>query len=110
MADASDNPDPQYPLRGSVVRYDDPYGSAFPIDPEVVRIDGTFIVDWNTFHQVCAETFGFPSFYGMNMNAWIDCMSDFRTDSKMSNFLLQSGQVLQIELSNEMAAMVFVLL
>ncbi len=35
-----------------------------------VRIDTNRIVDWNSFHDVFAEAFGFPDFYGRNMNAW----------------------------------------
>jgi hypothetical protein len=42
----------------------------------IVRIDATRIRDFNTFHAVFAEALGFPDFYGRNMNAWIDCMSD----------------------------------
>jgi hypothetical protein len=41
----------------------------------LVRINARRIVDWDTFHNVFAEAFGFPDFYGRNMNAWIDCMS-----------------------------------
>lgn len=41
-----------------------------------VRIDGASIRDWDTFHDAFQKAFGFPSFYGRNMNAWIDCMSD----------------------------------
>jgi hypothetical protein len=41
----------------------------------MVRIDADRIVDWASFHEVFAEAFGFPSFYGKNMNAWIDCLS-----------------------------------
>jgi RNAse (barnase) inhibitor barstar len=41
----------------------------------LVRVDANLITDWNTFHDVFAQTFGFPGFYGRNMNAWIDCMS-----------------------------------
>jgi hypothetical protein len=41
----------------------------------IVQIDARRITDWNTFHDVFAEAFGFPDFYGRNMNAWIDCMS-----------------------------------
>jgi hypothetical protein len=41
----------------------------------VVMLDTRRILDWNTFHDVFAEAFGFPDFYGRNMNAWIDCMS-----------------------------------
>ena len=41
----------------------------------IVRIDGKSIIDWDSFHNVFAEAFGFPDFYGRNMNAWIDCMT-----------------------------------
>jgi hypothetical protein len=42
---------------------------------QLVRLDTRRIADWDSFHNVFAETFGFPSFYGRNMNAWIDCMT-----------------------------------
>jgi RNAse (barnase) inhibitor barstar len=41
----------------------------------LVRIDGTQLCDWDSFHTVFATTFGFPGFYGRNMDAWIDCMT-----------------------------------
>ena len=41
----------------------------------VVRMDCDRITDWESFHSLFAEVFGFPDFYGRNMNAWIDCMS-----------------------------------
>jgi RNAse (barnase) inhibitor barstar len=41
----------------------------------LVKLDTSRIKDWDTFHDVFAETFGFPDFYGRNMNAWIDCMT-----------------------------------
>jgi len=40
-----------------------------------VTIDCSRIVDKASFHAVFAEAFGFPSSYGNNMDAWIDCMS-----------------------------------
>ena len=40
-----------------------------------VQIDGSAISDWNSFHDIFAAAFGFPAFYGRNMNAWIDCMT-----------------------------------
>ncbi len=42
----------------------------------IVEIDCRRITTWDTFHDVFAEAFGFPSFYGRNMDAWADCMSD----------------------------------
>jgi hypothetical protein len=44
------------------------------------------------------KTFGFPSFYGRNLNAWIDCMSDLRDDTGMTTILLAPREVLKIEL------------
>jgi Barstar (barnase inhibitor) len=41
----------------------------------VVRLDCNRITDWESFHIVFADVFGFPAYYGRNMNAWIDCMS-----------------------------------
>lgn len=41
----------------------------------LVRVDAQKITDWDAFHEVFAESFGLPDFYGRNMNAWIDCMT-----------------------------------
>lgn len=41
---------------------------------KVIRINSNLIVNEETFHSVFSEAFGFPNFYGRNMNAWIDCM------------------------------------
>ena len=41
----------------------------------VVSIDCRRITNSDTFHDVFAEAFGFPNFYGRNMGAWIDCLS-----------------------------------
>jgi hypothetical protein len=42
---------------------------------------------------------GLPEFYGRNLNAWIDCLSDLRADTRMTRFQLEPGQVLLIELA-----------
>ena len=41
----------------------------------LVRLDGAQLRDRDSFHSVFAATFGFPGFYGRNMDAWIDCMT-----------------------------------
>ncbi|MCI0334229.1 MAG: barstar family protein [Planctomycetes bacterium] len=41
----------------------------------IVRIDARRIRDWDTFHDVFYHEFGFPGWYGRNLDAWIDCMS-----------------------------------
>ena len=61
-----------------------------------VTLDTTRIHDWHSFHRVCAETFGFPDFYGQNMNAWIDCLTYIREGDGMSNFVLCDSEQLSI--------------
>jgi len=46
------------------------------INTRVVSIPVREITDWASFHDVFRRVFGFPDFYGCNMNAWIDCMTD----------------------------------
>lgn len=42
----------------------------------VVKIDSTKILTQQEFHLVFSRLFGFPDYYGANMDAWIDCMTD----------------------------------
>lgn len=41
-----------------------------------VHIDGSKIKDWPSFFDEFAQAFGFPEFFGRNMDAWIDCMTN----------------------------------
>ncbi|MBV9599240.1 MAG: barstar family protein [Chloroflexi bacterium] len=41
-----------------------------------VEIDLTDVNDWDSFHAAFERALGFPGFYGRNMNAWEDVMSD----------------------------------
>ena len=43
---------------------------------KTVKIDSKTISSWDTFHDVFSNTFKFPSYYGRNMDAWIDCMDE----------------------------------
>ena len=65
----------------------------------IVRIDTRRIRDWDTFHEVCAEALGFPSYYGRNMNAWIDCMS-YLNDPEVVDTSVKAkpGEVVTIQL------------
>ena len=45
-----------------------------------IKINSADIFDWESFHNVFSKTFGFPDYYGRNMNAWIDCMDEFTTE------------------------------
>lgn len=63
-----------------------------------VQLDGALIGDWPAFHSACKTAFGFPDFYGNNMDAWIDCLSYLRDDDGMSRFRLAADEMLEIEL------------
>ena len=41
----------------------------------VINIDTRRIIDWKSFHDVFSISLGFPSTYGRNMNAWVDCVT-----------------------------------
>jgi RNAse (barnase) inhibitor barstar len=43
---------------------------------EKIIINGKKLMNWKSFHNYFSKVFGFPDFYGRNMNAWIDCMGD----------------------------------
>ncbi len=68
---------------------------------KVVKIDTRRITDWNTFDEVFQEAFGFPAFYGRNMNAWIDCMSSLDDPAAgMTTIHVQQGEVLVLQLDH----------
>jgi len=70
----------------------------------IVRLPTTRIEDWDSFHDVFAELFGFPEFYGRNMNAWIDCMSDLDCpDTGMTTVHVAPGGVLALHLEDARA-------
>ena len=64
------------------------------------RLDGRKITDRESFHTECQAVFGFPEFYGRNMDAWIDCLSGLRDDDGMSSFTLGPDDVLLIEVTH----------
>jgi hypothetical protein len=63
-----------------------------------VRLDATRIADWEAFHTECRREFGFPDYYGRNMDAWVDCLSYLRDEDGMSKFRLGPDEILEIEL------------
>jgi RNAse (barnase) inhibitor barstar len=64
----------------------------------LVRIPTERIVDWDSFHDVFAETMGFPAFYGRNSAAWVDCMTDLDEDNGMTTMHVAPGEVLTLQL------------
>jgi RNAse (barnase) inhibitor barstar len=67
----------------------------------LVKLDTERITDWDTFHDVFADVFGFPKFYGKNMDAWIDCMSYLDDPSaEMTTVHAPLGAVVVLQLEN----------
>lgn len=62
--------------------------------------DGARINGWDAFHGQSAAVFGFPDFYGRNLNAWIDCLTYVREGDGMSRFQLGPEVPLVIEVTN----------
>jgi hypothetical protein len=66
-----------------------------------VSLDCTNINDWDSFHREFAQTFGFPAFYGNNMNAWIDCFTSIDApEDGLSTVHCDPGTVLTLQLEN----------
>jgi hypothetical protein len=65
----------------------------------IVAIDTRAIKDWDSFHSTFAQSFGFPDFYGRNMNAWIDCMTFIDDpDDRMSTIHAPLGGLVVLQL------------
>jgi RNAse (barnase) inhibitor barstar len=65
---------------------------------KIIDVDCDQITDWATFHRVFAEAFKFPSFYGENNAAWIDCMT---YPSEMTDVGLVDEDIITIRLRGE---------
>ncbi len=66
----------------------------------LAQIDCRKISDWGSFHDEFQRVFGFPDFYGRNMDAWIDCMSSIDSpEDGMSEIHCRKGGFLTIELA-----------
>jgi len=61
-----------------------------------VRMVTAQITGWDDFHETSKALFGFPDFYGRNMDAWIDCMSSLDEEG-MTGCLLSDGGELRVE-------------
>jgi RNAse (barnase) inhibitor barstar len=57
------------------------------------------IHDWDSFDDVFAERLRFPSYYGRNANAFIDCLRDI-VDGRGSPPLLTRNELLSIDLGD----------
>src|SRR5215212_2768038 len=64
-----------------------------------VLINAQELSSWDQFHDIFSKLFDFPEWYGRNMNAWVDCMSDL-DEENMTSLILQPNEDLLIEISN----------
>jgi hypothetical protein len=74
---------------------------------KTVSIDARAIDGAATFHESFVRAFGFPSWYGRNMEAWVDCMSALdEPDDGLSHLKVGPGEVvvLQIEHASDLKA------
>jgi len=63
-----------------------------------IRVDGARLGGWDDFHSEFARAFGFPDFYGRNMDAWVDCMT--RLDEPFSVFQIDQGDLVMLEVEH----------
>lgn len=64
----------------------------------IIRINADEIMDWDSFHTVFKRDLGFPDFYGENMNAWIDCMTDIDDPGAgMTTFTINDDELAVLE-------------
>jgi hypothetical protein len=74
------------------------------MDIKIITLPTDKIADWDTFHTVFRDMFGFPNFYGRNMNAWIDCMTYLDDPgSGMSNIVVANGGLVVIKVDEAAA-------
>ncbi len=67
----------------------------------IVSVDTRMITSMDKLHTVFSESFGFPEFYGRNMNAWIDCMTSLDSpDDDMTSVHAPPGGVVVIQLEH----------
>ncbi|MFK8253605.1 barstar family protein [Ancylobacter terrae] len=66
----------------------------------LVDIPASLITDWASFHAVFQQTFGFPGFYGRNLDAWIDCMGCIdEPGSGLTGWTIPRGDMLGLRIA-----------
>jgi RNAse (barnase) inhibitor barstar len=94
----ADSPDEIWLSDGRRIRF---FGFTVDGTPVRVLIDTARITDWKSFHDVFADAFGFPEYYGRNLDAFFDCLSCLDSpESGMTKIQLPPKGVVVIELSD----------
>ena len=60
------------------------------------EIDGKVICNWPAFHAFFTDEFGFPSWYGKNMDAWIDLIASVDDGGTMTTLLVHNAKYLKM--------------
>jgi len=67
----------------------------------IVSLPAEEIADSSSFHSVFQRVFGFPDFYGQNMNAWVDCMTYLDdSDAGMTSITVAKGDLLILRIDD----------
>ena len=68
----------------------------------MVKIDSAKILGKDDFHRFFSDLFGFPDYYGANMNAWIDCMTylDDKESGMTKKIYVDKGELIVFQLEN----------
>jgi hypothetical protein len=68
---------------------------------KTVSVDARAIDGTTSFHEAFSSALGFPSWYGRNMDAWIDCMCSLdEPGDGLSHVKVQPGEVLVVAVQN----------
>ena len=63
--------------------------------PQVITVPVEDITDWQSFHAIFQRLFGFPDFYGRNMDAWVDCMTSLDApEDGLTSIAVSKGELL----------------
>lgn len=63
----------------------------------ICNLDGTVIKDKEMLHKILAEELEFPEWYGANLDALYDCLTDLKEETLIS---LRHVDVLEEQLEN----------
>jgi len=69
---------------------------------KTVIIDCSQILNQSSFHSYFSNLFGFPDYYGENMDAWIDCMTflDDKESEMTTKIWVNKGELIVMKLEN----------
>ena len=68
---------------------------------KTIKLDFSAITNLSEMHEYLKKEFGFPDFYGANVNALIDCWTSLRfPEDGMVEITIEDNEVLLLEIKN----------